>query len=112
MARTIRFRAWDKQDAKMLIWGVHTGYIKDAMPDDMGDEWIERCELMQFTGLIDVAGIRIYESDIIRDRTGNHYEVKYDDGQWWAPLGLDTSYILSLIHISEPTRQAEISYAV
>ncbi len=27
-------------------------------------------------------------------------------------LGLDTRVVLSLIHISEPTRQAEISYAV
>ncbi len=26
--------------------------------------------------------------------------------------GLDTPVVLSLIHISEPTRQAEISYAV
>ena len=30
---------------------------------------------------------------------------------FWTPLHADGSY-LSLIHISEPTRQAEISYAV
>ena len=32
--------------------------------------------------------------------------------QWIEKLKDDTTLVLSLIHISEPTRQAEISYAV
>src|SRR5665213_3547549 len=45
---------------------------------------------------------------------GQVYNAK--DGQFYSstirPVGSDQLEILSLIHISEPTRQAEISYAV
>src|SRR5674476_390844 len=44
---------------------------------------------------------RKYPVEIVRS-SQNKYEILFND----------ISYILSLIHISEPTRQAEISYAV
>ena len=69
--RPIKFRIWVKSEKKMYNWHDHQQIIKDAIPDDSGDEWTEDCELMQFTGLTDLGGKEIYEGDVI------HYSYKY-----------------------------------
>jgi uncharacterized phage protein (TIGR01671 family) len=64
--REIKFRAWDKEEGIMLTWYKWADEIKDAIPYDAGDEWTERCILMQYTGLKDKNGKEIYEGDIYR----------------------------------------------
>src|SRR5678809_1801966 len=44
--------------------------------------------------------------------SGDQEGSKWADGNVRTPKGFRDAYKLSLIHISEPTRQAEISYAV
>ena len=65
MDRTIKFRIWVKSEKKMYDWYDNQQIIKDAIPDDAGDEWTADCELMQFTGLYDKNDKPIYEGDII-----------------------------------------------
>jgi hypothetical protein len=52
--REIKFRAWDKEEKEMLDWHNWCIEIKDAIPNDAGDEWYERCIVMQYTGFKDI----------------------------------------------------------
>ncbi len=65
MSRVIKFRAWDKEEGVMLEWYDWKDEIVDAIPHSTGDEWTNRCEVMQFTGLLDEKGKEIYEGDIV-----------------------------------------------
>ena len=68
MNRPIKFRAWLTEEREMIPWFPQmfadyspvTGY-GDEFPQDEN-----RVVLLQFTGLLDMDGVEIYEGDLVR----------------------------------------------
>lgn len=58
--RTIKFRAWDKENKRMIDSSSSQSVFFPA--DGLG---LPQYELMQFTGLLDQEGEEVYEGDVV-----------------------------------------------
>lgn len=93
--RTIKFRAWDKDDKVMRSWDELNlekdkgddfyliGYKESPAVTSFDHEQI----LLQYTGLKDKNGKEIYEFDFFRDNDGFLWKVFFEDGMFIAKGG-------------------------
>ena len=104
--REKKFRIWDKNN-KVFLEDYYTNKFLidlDGKPFKISNSVIEQIkgvELMQYTGLKDIAGNEIYEGDIVRDVSdGIVGYIEYSDG----------SYVIVYDDITEKLNADESAY--
>ena len=101
--RKIKFRAWDKENEKMMkVSSLHLENKEISVKENGTFHLFRMQDLMQYTGLRDKNGKEIYEGDIVLVKLGGvstWYKtvVKFKEGAFIASLidGEDYIYIFN-----------------
>lgn len=86
MSRVIEFRSWDKESQQIFEVAAidfENGGVryKDNPSGNVIDALFEQIELLQYTGLPDKNGTKIFEGDVVKFEANNRrYEVKFTGG--------------------------------
>lgn len=102
--RKIKFRAWDKENEKMMkVSSLHLENKEISVKENGTFHLFRMQDLMQYTGLKDKNGKEIYEGDIVLiklDETSTWYKtvVKFKEGAFIASLIDREDYIYIFHH--------------
>lgn len=108
MNREYKFKAWLKQEKKMVEpWSINLEKQRILFNEPSDEQWTEvrivsfdDIELLQYTCLKDKNGVEIYEGDVVMDEKGRKFIIEYKFGGFnvvpidcyndefsWNPLG-------------------------
>lgn len=108
--REIKFRAWFEMEKQMVTHDrLSMSYDKGEGFTFAFDDWSRNDDgdekgtlnfiLMQYTGLLDIKGIPIYEKDLLEDDEGFVWKVFYRNGAFYAECAdLMATQLLSTVN--------------
>ena len=111
MSREIKYRAWLKEENKMVNvslmsptekWIGYQIFYEEEKKKKFEFSDSENFKLMQYTGLKDSLGNEIYEGDILWNEYDEEYgEVIFDEGEWKLLESNTSQNLFSLLDVVE-----------
>ena len=111
MSREIKYRAWLKEENKMVSvslmsptekWIGYQIFYEEEKKKKFEFSDSENFKLMQYTGLKDSLGNEIYEGDILWNEYDEEYgEVIFDEGEWKLLESNISQNLFSLLDVVE-----------
>jgi YopX protein len=103
-------RAWDIQNERM-VYDPHL-FLEPFNEDEKGkwifyEDWMDHddgisrlCYRMEYSGVKDIDGVKIYEGDIVRSsiHNPNHYKVEFIEGGFCCTHHLLDGYTIDINH--------------